>query len=100
MNVIALILAVFAVTVIRCVYLLRYPWGPCRKCRDHPGANRGSNRKRWGMCKACGGTGQRQRAGARAVHRFWWSIAGNALHERRKARVEARREKARYPELL
>ena len=73
---ITVILILAVALAVRCAYLLKYPWGPCRKCQRHPGANKGSNRKRWGMCKACGGTKQRQRFGARTVHRFWWSVAG------------------------
>lgn len=97
MGVITFILAVFTVIAIRCLYLLRFPWGPCRRCQGRK-TNKGSNRKRWGMCKTCGGTGQHQRFGATAVHRFWWSVMGSALHEKRKERVEKARKKAGYPE--
>ena len=96
---IILILILFAAFVIRCAYLLKYPFGPCRRCLNHPGTNKGSNRKRWGMCRKCGGTKQVRRFGATFVHRYWWSIAGQALHERRKERVKKAREKAGYPEL-
>ncbi len=96
---IVLILVLFIVAVAYCVRVLRWPWGPCRKCQGRK-VNKGSNRKRWGMCKACGGTGQRQRFGARAVHRFWWSVLGTVLHEKRKEQVKEARKKAGYPELL
>jgi hypothetical protein len=96
-NVIALILIIAAVTVVRCFYLLRYPFGPCRRCQGR-GTNKGSTRKRYGVCKACGGTRQRRRFGATAVHRFWWSVAGESLHRHRKEQVKAAREKAGDPE--
>ena len=95
---IAAILIAVAALAVRCLYLLKYPFGPCRKCRAHPGANKGSNSKRWGQCKACGGTKQRRRFGATAVHRFWWSVAGESLHQRRKEHVKAAREKAGHPD--
>jgi hypothetical protein len=96
--VITVLLIGSSLIAVRCLYLLRYPLGPCRRCRG-TGTNKGSNRKRWGMCKACGGAKQRQRFGAGAVHRFWWSVRGATLHERRKERVEEAREKGGYPEL-
>lgn len=95
---ITLILIGSAILAVRCLYLLRYPWGPCWLCRGRK-TNKGSNRKRWGMCRACGGTGQRQRFGARAVHRFWWSVMGTVLHERRRKRIDEARKKAEFPEL-
>ena len=94
---ITLILVGFAVLAAYCFHLKRHPIGPCGKCSGS-GKNKGSNRKRWGACKRCSGTGQRKRPGATAVHRFWWSLAGETLHRRRKERVKARREKAGYPE--
>ena len=97
MGVITSILVAFTIIAIRCLYLLRFPWGPCRRCQGRK-TNKGSNKKRWGMCKTCGGTGQHQRLGATAVHRFWWSVMGAALHEKRKERVEKARKKAGYPE--
>lgn len=45
-----------------------WPYGPCFRCLGHPGRNRGSNARRWGRCKRCGGTGQRIRWGARVLH--------------------------------
>jgi len=42
-----------------------WPYGPCFRCIGHPGRNRGSNARRWGKCRRCGGTGQRVRWGAR-----------------------------------
>ena len=91
------LLAVLAVAV-RCVYLHRYPMGPCGKCQGR-GTNRGSNSRRWGACPRCKGAKQVKRFGATAVHRFYWSVAGRRLQERRKEQVKKAREKAGYPEL-
>jgi len=96
--VITLILIAAAVVTVRCFYLYRYPMGPCRKCQGR-GVNRGSNSKRWGACPKCKGARQVKRAGATAVHRFYWSVVGARLQERRKAQVKKAREKAGYPEL-
>lgn len=95
---ITLILILAAALAVRCFYLLKYPLGPCRRCAG-TGTNKGSNRKRFGHCKKCSGTRQVKRFGATAVHRFWWSVAGESLHERRKKRVKEARKKAGYPEL-
>lgn len=46
----------------------RWPYKPCPKCQGS-GRNRGSNRRRHGDCKRCGGDRRVQRPGARAVHR-------------------------------
>lgn len=46
--------------------LYRHPWGPCWLCR---GARRnpGSDESQWGRCRACGGSGEMVRPGARLV---------------------------------
>ena len=95
---IQLVLIAALVIAVRCAYLLRYPWGPCPRCKGRK-VNKGSTGKRWGMCRRCAGTGQRQRFGARAVHRFFWSVAGAVLHERFRKRIGKAREKGGYPEL-
>ena len=41
MGVITFILAAFTVIAIRCLYLLRFPWGPCRRCQGRK-TNKGS----------------------------------------------------------
>ena len=59
------------------VSLLLWPIGPCWRCtsdrrsaaRGGKGRNRGSNSRRWGRCRKCGGTGTRIRFGARAAAR-------------------------------
>ncbi len=98
MSVVLVLLALLIAVICWAVSLLRWPFRPCGKCQG-AGTNKGSNRKRWGACPKCRGSKQVQRFGAVAVHRFWWSIAGNALHERRKEQVKKAREKSGYPEL-
>lgn len=46
-----------------------WPFGPCFRCVGHPGKNRGSNKRRWGTCRRCGGSGKRTRWGARLITR-------------------------------
>ena len=81
-----------------CVSLLRWPFRSCRRCNGS-GSNSGSNSKRWGSCRKCGGSKQVRRLGATAVHRFWWSVLGAALHRKRKERLDKARDKAGYPEM-
>ena len=51
------------------VGLYLWPFTSCGRCRGKR-TNAGSNRKRWGPCKRCGGTGSRQRLGSKTVHRI------------------------------
>ena len=46
----------------------RWPYKPCRRCKG-TGRNKGSNSRRHGDCKRCGGGRRVQRPGARTVHR-------------------------------
>ena len=95
---IQLVLIVFAIALGYCVSLLRWPFRPCLKCAGS-GTNKGSNRKRWGACRKCGGSKQVRRLGATAVHRFWWSVRGAASKERRRKKIGEARGKAGQPEL-
>jgi hypothetical protein len=45
-----------------------HPFTQCRSCRGSK-VNGGSTRRRYGMCRRCGGSGQRQVLGSRQVHR-------------------------------
>jgi hypothetical protein len=60
-----ILLAAAAVWVVRCYF---WPFAPCRRCAGK-GTNPGSNRKRFGECKSCGGTRRRQVLGSKTVHR-------------------------------
>lgn len=46
------------------VSLRLWPYAPCRWCNG-AGTSPGSNRKRLGRCRRCGGSGRRLRRGAR-----------------------------------
>jgi hypothetical protein len=59
------------------VSLYFWPFAPCWSCNGS-GRNRGSNRKRYGECRRCKGTGRRQRPGSRLVHRGAVSLAEKA----------------------
>ena len=41
-----------------------WPYTRCRKCEGR-GRNTGSTWRRWGDCRACGGSGQKWRLGVR-----------------------------------
>lgn len=45
-------------------------WWPLTRCWRCKGGrtNPGSNSRRWGKCRACGGSGERFRLGARLIH--------------------------------
>ena len=62
MAVVLIIAAVIGVSYY--VSLRIWPYANCRRC-EGGGTNAGSNRKRWGRCGRCGGTGRRLRFGAR-----------------------------------
>lgn len=94
---VTLILLGFAALAVYCVSVWRHPHKPCPRCRGR-GVNKGSNAKRFGRCRRCAGNKQVQRFGAGAVHRFFWSVMGAALHERRKKQVEKARKRGGYPE--
>lgn len=50
------------------VSLKPWPWTYCRRCQGG-GRNPGSSRKRFGLCRACDGTGRKKRLGARILER-------------------------------
>ncbi|HVB45262.1 MAG TPA: hypothetical protein VNF47_21510 [Streptosporangiaceae bacterium] len=45
-----------------------WPFTACWRCQGGR-RNPGSNARRWGKCRACGGSGERMRFGARTLHR-------------------------------
>lgn len=69
-----------------------WPFTQCPRCKG-TGLNRGSNSRRFGTCRRCGGTRRVQRFGSRTVHRIAWTIRGELLRslERRRARRAADR---------
>jgi len=63
-----LILLIAGGVIAYAVSLYWWPMRPCRRCGG-TGTNRGSNRRRFGQCKKCGGSRSVQRIGSREVHR-------------------------------
>lgn len=51
-----------------CASLKIWPWTYCRRCQG-AGRNAGSNPKRFGLCRGCGGSGRKKRLGARMIDR-------------------------------
>jgi hypothetical protein len=74
------------------VSLYAWPYRPCWKCSGR-GRNKGSNKRRFGTCTRCGGTGRRRRIGTRLVHRSVLSV----LAERRRNKIARGREKGGEP---
>jgi hypothetical protein len=68
-------LFLITVAAIACyaISLYAWPFRPCPRCQGK-GTNRGSNARRHGMCKRCGGTRHVQRLGSKTVHRAVRSI--------------------------
>jgi len=65
--------AAFAVWALRAWF---HPFAACRWCGGRRGRNAGSTSRRWGRCRACDGSGQRQVLGSRALHRAVRGRAG------------------------
>ena len=76
--------------------LYAHPFGPCRKCKA-TGVNKGSGGKRFGVCKACGGSRRKQRLGSRTLHR-WIQSASSEWQRQRALKAEQRvAERTRNP---
>jgi len=63
------------------VSLYRWPFRPCPRCNG-TSRNKGSNRKRFGQCRRCGGKGSMRRIGAKTVHRGAVSLAERAARKK------------------
>ena len=60
-------LVVFAVIAwMICAWL--WPFAPCFRCQGRK-TNRGSTKRRFGQCKLCGGSGNRQVLGSKSLHK-------------------------------
>ncbi len=90
---ITVILLVLAAAAGYAVFLYFWPWRNCPRCHGTR-VNRGSTRRRIGICKRCSGTGRTRRIGATTVHRFYWSALGDQLQERRRAKIARRRHQS------
>ena len=95
---VTVILAVLAAAGLYAVSLFACPTRRCRTCGG-TGARltRAGRRYRGGRCRRCRGTGRIRRIGATAVHRFWWSAAGDRIRQRRRAAHQARQHADYHP---
>jgi hypothetical protein len=87
-TVLRLILAAFAVLVLRALFVLLRPTKRCGKCDGRRNYRKG---KRLVRCKRCQ-DGRVYRFGATAVHRFWWSVVTGPWLERRREASRVSRE--------
>ncbi len=94
----SLILVGFAVAACYLLSLYVWPFRPCARCGGAR-VNGGSTGRRFGLCKRCGGTGRTRRLGATTVHRFYWSVLGDRLRERRRDNLRESRQHSDYPDL-
>jgi hypothetical protein len=76
-------LIVFCLLAGRALFVLR---NPVRRCHCLPGFARA-------RCRRCRATGWKRRRGATAIHRFYWSVRGSAVLERRRDQLGALKEK-------
>ena len=95
---ITVILLILAISAGYTVSLYIWPIRACPRCRGTR-INQGSTGRRIGMCRRCRGTGRIRRLGSTAVHRFYWSVLGDQLRERRRAKIARRRQQAEPPDL-
>lgn len=65
---ITLILVAAVLAVAYRVSLALWPYTACGRCAGS-GRNAGSNRRRWGACRVCGGSGRKERLGVRVLNR-------------------------------
>ncbi len=86
------ILIGFGLVVGYCVLCLVRAGRRCGRCK-------GTRRSKrylglWGpvgKCRKCRGHGRHKRLGATAVHRFMWAVVGERWMERRRQRLDDRR---------
>ena len=92
----ALTLLALAVLIAWGVSLYIHPFTVCGRC-EGSGTNRGSNGKRWGTCKRCGGARRRQRFGSRTLHRAIQSAMSEVRRTRALKREQRVAERTRNP---
>jgi hypothetical protein len=66
-ELLAILIALYVVWWVLSRWL--WPYGPCWWPWCDRGRNAGSNKKRWGRCWRCGGSGEQWRFGARMFHK-------------------------------
>jgi hypothetical protein len=78
------------------ISLYVHPFTRCGRCSG-TGVNKGSSGKRFGLCKACGGSRRKQRFGSKTLHR--WVQSGSSEWRRQRALKAEQRvaERTRNP---
>jgi hypothetical protein len=91
-----LILAGLVLAAVWAGSLYIHPFTRCGSCGGS-GLNKGSTGKKFGTCKACGGSRRKQRFGSRTLHR--WVQSARTEYQRERARRLERRveERTRNP---
>lgn len=85
MNRIELILAAAGIVTLYALFVLASPHVRCLRClgrRVHDAFGKG--RKRKARCFVCHGTGIMRMPFATMIHRFFWSVLGDQILDRRK----------------
>jgi hypothetical protein len=91
--------ALLTVLVLAAVWggsLYAHPFGKCWRCLG-TGLNRGSTSKRFGLCKACGGSRRRQRFGSQTLHRWVRAARTEIARSREERRIERVRRRTENP---
>jgi hypothetical protein len=95
---ITVILLGFAAVAVYTISLYLKPLRACTRCGG-TGTKLARNGRPTGVtCRRCRGTGTIRRTGATAVHRFYWSVIGEAQRDHRRATTE--RLRASYQDLI
>lgn len=68
------------------ISLYLWPYRTCPRCHGER-IRRSASGRSAGICPRCHGDGRVRRIGATAVHRFYWSVIGDALREQRRDRL-------------
>lgn len=76
--------------------LYLWPFRPCLRCGG-TGLNKGSTGKRFGFCRACGGSKRRQRFGSRTLHRWVRATRTEIGRSREKRRIERVKRRTENP---
>lgn len=94
MTVVILVVLIGALAWLVSLYI--HPFTQCGRCSG-TGLNKGSTGKRWGTCKACGGSRRKQRLGSRTLHRWIRSMKSEWQRTRALKREDRVKERTRNP---
>jgi DnaJ-class molecular chaperone len=70
------------------LFVLAKPQARCWRCLGKR-VRKGGNGKRKVKCKTCRGHGVARLPGATMAHRFFWSVMGDRLNDRRREEIAA-----------